>query len=80
MDGYAVRADDTIGAPGRPSTVVGSIMAGQTLDSVLGPGHAVRIMTGAPLPDGADAVCMVEETEADPDGRLSPSADELAAG
>jgi molybdopterin molybdotransferase len=68
MDGYAVRADDTSGAPVR-LTVIGSIMAGHPLAETVGPGQAARIMTGAPLPPGADAVCMVEETEAAPDGR-----------
>jgi molybdopterin molybdotransferase len=67
MDGYAVRSDDTAGAPVRLA-VIGSIMAGQTLDQTVGPGQAARIMTGAPVPPGADAVCMIEETETDPDG------------
>jgi molybdopterin molybdotransferase len=68
MDGYAVRADETSGAPVR-LTVIGSIMAGHPLDLPIGPGQAARIMTGAPVPPGADAVCMVEETETGPDGR-----------
>ena len=67
MDGYAVRADDTMGAPVR-LTVVGSIMAGHPLEQTVRPGQAARIMTGAPLPPGADAVCMVEEVETAPDG------------
>jgi molybdopterin molybdotransferase len=62
MDGYAVRADDTAGAPVR-LTVIGSIMAGHPLEQTVGPGQAARIMTGAPVPRGADAVCMVEEAE-----------------
>lgn len=62
MDGYAVRAHDTVGAPVRLA-VVGSIMAGRVLDGTVGPGQAARIMTGAPIPSGADAVCMIEETE-----------------
>jgi molybdopterin molybdotransferase len=58
-DGYAVRPAD-IGAPLR---VVGSIRAGQRwLGEPLGPGEAIEIMTGAPLPAGADAVVMVEHT------------------
>jgi molybdopterin molybdotransferase len=68
MDGYAVRADDTAGAPVR-LTVIGSIMAGHPLEQAVGPGQAARIMTGAPVPAGADAVCMVEEAETAPDGR-----------
>ena len=68
MDGYAVRAVDTRGAPVR-LTVVGSIMAGHVLNQDLAPGEAARIMTGAPLPGGADAVCMIEETEDHDEGR-----------
>jgi molybdopterin molybdotransferase len=67
MDGYALRAQDTAGAPVELD-VVGSIMAGHVLDAPLGPGQAARIMTGAPLPPGADAVVMVEQTEALTDG------------
>ena len=62
MDGYAVRAEDTSGAP-VTLAVIGSVMAGHPLDRTVGPGQAARIMTGAPLPSGADAVCMIEETE-----------------
>ena len=68
MDGYAVRADDTAGAPVRLA-VIGSVMAGHPLGQTVGAGEAARIMTGAPVPLGADAVCMVEETETAPDGR-----------
>ena len=65
MDGYAVRAEDTSGAP-VALRVIGSVMAGHLLEGVVGPGEAARIMTGAPLPPGADAVCMIEETDVDP--------------
>jgi molybdenum cofactor synthesis domain-containing protein len=68
MDGYAVRADDTSGAP-VSLVVIGSVMAGHPLEQTVGPGQAARIMTGAPLPLGADAVCMIEETETASDGR-----------
>lgn len=65
MDGYAVRAADLQGA-GRekPITlrVVGDIAAGAVPVTSLGEGQTVRIMTGAPLPDGADAVIPVEDT------------------
>ncbi|MGH9190579.1 MAG: molybdopterin molybdotransferase MoeA [Acidimicrobiales bacterium] len=61
MDGYALRADDTVSAPA-PLEVVGTLAAGQRPDMVVGPGQAVRIMTGAPIPPGADAVVMVERT------------------
>jgi molybdopterin molybdotransferase len=61
-DGYALRAEDT---PAR-LVVVGSIMAGAELGGPIGPGQAARIMTGAPMPAGADAVCMLEDcTEVD---------------
>jgi len=56
MDGYAVRAADT---PGR-LRVVGELPAGRAPTVAVGPGEAIRIMTGAPMPDGADAVVMVE--------------------
>ena len=65
MDGYAVRAADTVGAsPETPVMlrVIGDLAAGYTTDLVVEPGMAVRIMTGAPLPAGADAVVRFEET------------------
>ena len=62
MDGYALRAADTAGPPVR-LRVVGSIAAGAAPEVEVGPGEAVRIMTGAPMPAGADAVVMVERTE-----------------
>jgi molybdopterin molybdotransferase len=61
MDGYAVRARDTVDVPCR-LRVVAMIPAGAGPSAVVGPGEAARIMTGAPLPAGADAVCMVEHT------------------
>ena len=63
MDGYAVRAADTAGAPVR-LRVIGSLAAGAPPDIEVRHGEAVRIMTGAPMPAGADAVVMVERTEA----------------
>lgn len=62
MDGYAVRSADTAGPPVR-LRVVGSLAAGAAPDVAVGEGEAVRIMTGAPIPPGADAVVMVECTE-----------------
>ena len=65
MDGYAVRAADTVGASlETPVTlrVIGDLAAGYTTDLVVEPGTAIRIMTGAPLPAGADAVVRFEET------------------
>jgi molybdopterin molybdotransferase len=58
MDGYAVRAADTPGS----LRVVGELPAGRAPTIAVGPGEAIRIMTGAPMPDGADAVVMVERT------------------
>ncbi|MDH3753540.1 MAG: molybdopterin molybdotransferase MoeA, partial [Acidimicrobiia bacterium] len=67
MDGFAVRAADTVAAP-NTLEVVGTIAAGAAPDIEVGDGQAVRIMTGAPMPPGADAVIMVELTEASSDG------------
>ncbi|MDH4100560.1 MAG: molybdopterin molybdotransferase MoeA [Nitrospirota bacterium] len=66
MDGYALKAADTTGAsPEKPATlkVVADLPAGYTLDRELQAGEAVRIMTGAPVPPGADSVVRVEDTE-----------------
>ncbi|MFD1379163.1 MoeA family protein [Fodinicurvata halophila] len=62
MDGYAVRAADVAGAPVELE-VAGHIAAGETFSAELGPGHAVRIFTGAQLPRGADAIVIQEDTE-----------------
>jgi molybdopterin molybdotransferase len=62
VDGYAVRAADVAGAPAE-LTVVGEVAAGASTDRVVGPGETIRIMTGAPMPPGADAVVMVEDSE-----------------
>lgn len=62
MDGYAVRAEDTAQAPVR-LRVVGEVLAGMTFSGAIAPGEAVKIMTGAVLPAGADAVERVEKTE-----------------
>lgn len=66
MDGYAVRAVDTVGAT-EPTPislkVIADLAAGYVLDTPVGPGQAVRIMTGAPIPPGADAVVPFEETD-----------------
>ena len=61
MDGYAVRAADTSPAPARLQ-VVGTLAAGETPRLALRRGQAMRIMTGAPIPPGSDAVVMVERT------------------
>src|SRR2546428_8121301 len=64
MDGYAVRADDTR-AGGVELVVVGRIIAGSLPAGTLRPGEAMRIFTGAPLPNGADAVVPQENVTAD---------------
>ena len=61
MDGYAVRSADTAHPPVRLA-VVGLLPAGSAPSAPVGEGQAVRIMTGAPIPAGADAVVMVERT------------------
>jgi molybdenum cofactor synthesis domain-containing protein len=68
MDGYAVRAADTTTATEtEPVTlhVVGDLPAGHAPTVPVGPGEAIRIMTGAPIPEGADAIVMVERTMRD---------------
>ena len=62
MDGYAVRAGDTRGAP-VTLREVGEIHAGMTYEGVLGPGECLEIATGSPIPEGADAVVKVEDTQ-----------------
>jgi molybdopterin molybdotransferase len=65
MDGYAVRSSDVKESPAR-LRVIAELMAGDDPGAVsLGEGEAVRIMTGAAIPTGADAVCMVELTRAE---------------
>ena len=96
MDGFAVRAADTLGADDRPVSlrIVGTVRAGMSgLDTPVGFGDAARIMTGAPLPPGADAVVMVERTELAIDGstvlvraevpvgnHVRPSGDDIESG
>jgi molybdopterin molybdotransferase len=73
MDGYAVRASDTLAA-GRSTPkilqVVETIYTGQVPTVSVGAGQCSEIATGAPLPPGADAVVMVEDTEPGPDGMV----------
>jgi len=74
MDGYAVRAEDTFGASGRSPAVLRE----DDGDGVVAPGEAVRVHTGSDLPDGANAVVMIEET--DPVGSEVEVFDAVAAG
>jgi molybdopterin molybdotransferase len=86
-DGYAVRAADL---PGELE-VIGEVRAGERFSGAVGPGQAVEIMTGAPVPAGADAVVMVENTRpasgrvridrgAQPGQAINPRGAEAAAG
>ncbi len=63
MDGYAIRAADTPGT----LTVVGEAAAGHGFTGALGAGQAIRISTGAPIPDGADTVVIQEDVQRDGD-------------
>ena len=83
MDGYAVRSDDVHGA-GRerpvPLRVVGLIRAGELPSRPVRAGEAIRIMTGAPLPAGADSVVRVEDTDAETDPGTVRVLDDRDAG
>lgn len=66
MDGYAVRAEDTFNASltsPKKLRVVGKIFAGEASRKKIGEGECIQIATGAVLPDGSDAVVIVEDTE-----------------
>jgi molybdopterin molybdotransferase len=70
MDGYAVRAEDTQGAP-VTLRVVGESAAGRGWHARMKKGEAVRIMTGAPVPEGADSVQKVEVTRETLEGEVT---------
>ena len=83
MDGYAVVATSTEGAgpySRLPLTVVGDSMPGRPYDGSLSAGEAVRVMTGAPLPRGADAVLPAEFVDADLHGRTIAALDAVSPG
>jgi len=66
MDGYAVRSEDTTGASEKTPVflrVIGTVMAGSISQQEVMPGTAVRIMTGAPVPAGANSVIQFENTD-----------------
>ena len=70
MDGYAVKAEDTFSADENQPVklkVCGFVAIGEMPKVVVGKGEAAEIVTGAPIPDGADAVIMVEDTEREDD-------------
>ncbi|MDX2154631.1 MAG: molybdopterin molybdotransferase MoeA [Bryobacteraceae bacterium] len=73
-DGFALRADGFSGT----AEVIGEVRAGAVFGGVVGAGQAVEIMTGAPVPEGADAVVMVEHVERD--GSTIRTARTVAAG
>jgi molybdenum cofactor synthesis domain-containing protein len=84
MDGFAVRAAETAGATVEaPKTlrIVGTVRAGMSgVDVPVGPGEAARIMTGAPMPPGADAVVMVERTRVGADDAVVEVLTDVAVG
>lgn len=79
MDGYAVRAADTVDQS-TALTVIGQSIAGQRFDGAVGAGEAVRIFTGAPVPEGADAVLLQEDAEPDEDGRTVRAREAVTPG
>ena len=73
MDGYAVRAEDSAGATReQPRTVtrIETLFTGQVSRRTVGPGECIEIATGAPMPAGADAVVIVEETDGEASGAV----------
>jgi molybdopterin molybdotransferase len=86
VDGYAVRSRDLPQQGEAAFPVAGRVQAGASPGEAIQPGHAVRIFTGAPMPDGADTVFMQEDVRVDQDGRvvlpagLKPGANVRPAG
>lgn len=78
MDGYAVRAADVATVPATLA-LVGRSVAGRRFAGSVGPGEAVRIFTGAPVPDGADAILIQEDADAGADGTVT-ARQSVAAG
>jgi len=73
MDGYAVRAQDTAGAAKdspRVLTRVETLFTGQVTQRTVGAGECIEIATGAPMPPGADAVVIVEDTDGEASGAV----------
>jgi molybdopterin molybdotransferase len=68
MDGFAVRASD-VSTPGAVLEIVEDVAAGQVAAAAVGEDQAIKIMTGAPMPNGADTVVRVEDTQED-DGKV----------
>ena len=83
MDGYAVAAESVEGATPYNRivlTVIGEALAGSLFAASVGRGEAVRIMTGAPIPAGANAVVPAEFVESDPDGTRIAATDAVSPG
>jgi molybdopterin molybdotransferase len=86
VDGYAVRGGDLPAAGEAAFPVTGRLKAGAAAREAIKPGHAMRIFTGAPMPDGADTVFMQEDVRLDAAGRvvlpagLKPGANVRAVG
>jgi molybdopterin molybdotransferase len=86
VDGYAVRSGDLPDRGEQAFAVAGRVQAGASAPAPLRPGHAFRIFTGAPMPDGADTVFMQEDVRIDGEGRvvlpagLKPGANVRPAG
>jgi molybdopterin molybdotransferase len=70
VDGYAVRSSDLPVREQQAFPVTGRVQAGASADGAIEPGHAVRIFTGAPMPEGADTVFMQEDVRLDEDGKV----------
>jgi len=70
VDGYAVRSGDLPQGDEQAFPVTGRIQAGASAPAPIEPGHAVRIFTGAPMPDGADTVFMQEDVRLDEAGQV----------
>ena len=79
MDGFAVRADDVADGTAR-LTVIEEVTAGQVAGKTVTSGQAIQIMTGAPMPPGADAVVEVERTSVSGDGSVVTVAAEVPVG
>jgi molybdopterin molybdotransferase len=67
MDGYAVRAEDVAALPAQ-LTIIGAAPAGRRYSGAVGKGQAVRIFTGAPVPEGADSILLQEDARVLRDG------------
>ena len=86
VDGYAVRGGDLPRGNEQAFQIAGRVQAGASPGEAVQPGHAMRIFTGAPMPDGADTVFMQEDVRIDDSGRvvlpagLKPGANVRPAG